>query len=327
MAWPQAPQPAPAATPASSLPIGALVTAGAAVLTFLFSFVRIAKTEAFGFDAGWSVWTVDDVPPGLFGVGTYIPLLALVAGGAALAGSVVAGLRGRTFGGFTVLQVQEIAAGGAALLWLGYLIGIVLGDAEMGLGLFLLFLGVVGVGAGTVLTAMEAGKASTPGAAPSAGGWAQPSSPVPPAADPGTWQQPVADPASGSWQQPAAPASGSWPAPPAPESGSWQQPAPPATWEQTVVHGQPAAPGGWQQPGPQPSDPYAPQPGSPGPVPEPGPLDPQPAPPVDPQPEPAPAPGILSDPGTQVIPGPPPVPPADGGTGYPPPPPAPPSNT
>ncbi|MGI8937139.1 MAG: hypothetical protein ACR2JF_02775 [Iamia sp.] len=305
------------------------MTAAAGILTFPFSFVRIAKVDVgpFGSDLGWSVWTVNNVNPGLFGIGTFIPLFALVAGGAALAASFAKGMSSKSFGGFSLLQVQQVAAVMAFLLWFGYLVGIVLGDADMGLGLFLLFLGTAGVLAGTVLTTLDARKAGAPAVGPP---------PAAPPSDPGQWQQQqqqqqqqaAAQPDQGQWQQ-QQPDPGQWQQPAAqPDPGQWQQQSPPAgQWQPDPA----APPPGSAPAGPQPWNPPAPAPAPPGPQPEPGPLDPQPAPP---QPMPGPAPageqggGGLVDPGTQVIPGPPPAPPepeseapSDGG-GFPEPPPS-----
>ncbi len=329
MAWPHQAQTAPSTS--SSPPLGAIVTAAAGILTFPFSFVRIAKVGVgpFGSDLGWSVWTVNNVNPGLFGIGTFIPLFALVAGGAALAASFAKGMSSKSFGGFSLLQVQQVAAVMAFLLWFGYLVGIVLGDADMGLGLFLLFLGTAGVLAGTVLTTLDARKAGAPAVGPP---------PAAPPSDPGQWQQQqqqqqqqaAAQPDQGQWQQQAAqPAPAQWQQPAAqPDQGQWQQQSPPAgQWQPDPA----APPPGSAPAGPQPWNPPAPAPAPPGPQPEPGPLDPQPAPP---QPMPGPAPareqggGGLVDPGTPVIPGPPPAPPepeseapSDGG-GFPEPPPS-----
>jgi hypothetical protein len=301
-------------------------------LTFLFSFVQIIKADSDFSDVGYSVWTTD---PGFFGIGTWIPLFALLAAAAALARGFVKGLADKEVAGFGLLQVQLAAVAFAVLLWLGYMVNILLSDnVTFGLGAFLLFLGLAGVAAGTVLSVMDLKKGTTTGISTAPGGppsgqWG----PTPPPDPSGQWPQP----APGQQPQPA-PGQGQWPQPPAPPppdpGGQWPQPPPPA-WDpnapaapgqwQPDPAGAPAppqqawspSPGGpeqaWQPPTPGASDPFAPQPAPPGPVPEPGPLDPQPAPPIGPQPEPGPAPagGGLFDPGTQVIPGPPPAPPSD----------------
>ncbi|WCO67450.1 hypothetical protein PO878_01795 [Iamia majanohamensis] len=350
MAWPQPAQPAPAAKGAP--PIGPIVTAAAGVLTFLFSFVQIYKIDAFGEEVGWSVWTTD-FAPGLFGVGTWIPLFALLAGALALLRAFGgAGMAERRLAGFSLLQVQLVALVFAVLLWLGYLVSILLSgdlfgetDTQLGLGMLLLFLGLAGGVAGTVLDLLPA----KTGAAPAT--WPGQGAPQAPGTPQGQWPQPTPAPPSGQWQpgadqadpgpwaQPTpAPPSGQWQAAPPADPGQWQQPAPPPApgqWEQPAPP-PPPVPGQWQPdpaaPAPGAADPQpwspgpAPAPAPPGPQPEPGPLDPQPAPP---QPSPAPATGggALIDPGTQVIPGPPPAPPsddpaaADAPTAAPPPPP------
>lgn len=363
MAWPQEAHPAP--TNKAGPPIGAIVTAAAGFLTFVFSFVQIAKFDVGfgGGDVGWSVWTVDNVGPGLFGVGTYIPLFALIAAAAALAGAFAKGLAGKAIGGFTLGQIQLVAATFAFLLWLGYLVNVLLGEADPGLGLLLLFIGTAGVLAGTVLTMLDARKAgvATAPAHPVAGtapSWPQPApqaeqpqwnqpapqaeqpqwaAPAPPQPEQPQWAAPA--PPQPQWNQPSAPQAAEqpqWAAPAPPQPEQWNQPAAPGqwqpdpsggataappAWENTVVHGQPGAPGAdpgqWPQPVASPTEPqpWQPAPAPPGPQPDPGPgpLDPQPAPPIGPQPEPAPAvdQGGLFDSGTQVIPGPPPAPPAD----------------
>lgn len=315
MAWPQAPQPAPAPSqsPGSSLPLGPLVTAVAGLLTFIFSFVQIVKTDSGFDDIGRSVWTTD---PGFFGIGTWIPVLGVVAAAAAAVGTFAKGLGAKQVGGFGLLQVQVVAVVFAVLLWLGYMVNILLSDfVTFGLGAFLLFIGLLGLVAGTGLSLLDQRRATTAGLRASPGGppsgqWGPPSGPQPHSA-PQPTPPPQPDPAQ--WQQPAAPAPGQWQPDPA-------APPPPPTWAPPPGPAQ-----AWQPPA-APSDPYQPQPGPPGPVPEPGPLDPQPAPPG---PQPGPPGGALVDPGTQVIPGPPPAPPADdpddGGPGALPP--IPPSNT
>lgn len=346
MAWPQSPQPAPAPprSSGSSLPLGPLVTAAAGFLTFIFSFVQIAKVDDF--DTGWSVWTMG-FPPGLFGVGTLIPFFALVAAAIALARAVAKGLADTQVLGFSLLQLQLVATFFAVVLWLGYLISVLTaggGDFDVdfapGLGLLLLFLGLAGLVAGAVLSLMDQKRATTTGMAsapdgPPSGQWGPPTGPPPhsapqpqpqqwpqptpppaPQPDPAQWQQPAAPPPPPQWQQPGAPAPGQWQ--PDPAGGQPQPPPQQQTW------GPPPGPEQAWQPPAAPSDPYQPQPAPPGPVPEPGPLDPQPAPPTGPQP----AGGALIDPGTEVIPGPPPAPPAEdqdqGQGGLPP---IPPSNT
>ncbi len=369
MAWPQAPQPAPAPTSpgaGAGLPLGALVTAGAAFLTFLFSFVQIVKADSDFVDIGWSVWTTQ---PGFFGVGTWIPLFALIAGAAALARSFVPTLADKQVAGFGLLQVQLATTAAAVLLWLGYMVSILLSDdTAFGLGAFLLFLGLAGVVAGTVLGVMDLKKGTTSSIrssqGPPSGQWPAPGTPAPS----GQWPQPTPPPPGAGAQphqwSPGQPAPGGYPGTPAP--GQYPgTPAPgapaPGGYPGAPAPGGPAAPGQWQPDpsappppswnpppgaGPQASwsapaasdpggpAPYpAPAPAPPGPSPEPGPLDPQPAPPIDPGPGPAPAPagggGGLFDPGTEVIPGPPPAPPAADHVGGGPDarPPLPPSNT
>lgn len=298
MAWPQAPQPAPApqpaAAPGSSLDVGALITLAGAVLTFLFSFVRIYKADGFGGETGWSVWTTD-FAPGLFGVGTWIPFFALVAGALAAA-RAFAGMGDKEVLGFKVIQLQLVAVVFAVLLWLGYLISILFagdsfGDVELGGGMFLLFISLA-------LTAGGTGFSMMGGKLPSGGGA--------PAAAPGQWPAPTPPPAPGGpFPQPGA----GYPAPP----GAAPAPPPvaPDAWNQA-----PAAPQPYQPPAPA-----APQPGQWQPDPAGG-YPPPAAPPQ--QPPPPPQGGALIDPGTQVIPGPPPAPPADDpNAGYPPPPPPP----
>ena len=272
---------APAQGGGSSLPIGALITGGSALLTLLFSFVRIVKVD-FGFgDSGVSVWTTDF---GLFGVGTWMPLLALVAGALALVRGFVQGFDGRSIGTFTPLQLQMVAALVPVLVWIGYLINIVMADGlDFGLGMLLLFVGLAGVVAGTVFDVVQTGvikpMAGVPGA-PGPGAW--------PGGDP-TGGTPA--PASGTWQtQGQAPAQGTPAPPPAPAGGDWTQ-------QPQAAPAPPPAPGGdWtQQPQAAPAPP-PPPPQAPAPPPAGGP----------------PAGGPLIDPGTQVIPGPPPAPPAPG---------------
>lgn len=258
MAWPQQAQPAPKA----ALPLGAIVTAVAGFLTFIFSFVQIAKVDVGfgGGDIGWSVWTVDNVGPGLFGVGTYIPLFALIAAGVALAGAFTKGLAGKTVGGFTLGQIQLVAAVFAFLLWLGYLVNIVLGEADPGLGLLLLFIGTAGVVGGTVLTMLDAKKAgvATAPAYPVAG--AAPSWPQSgPQAEQPQWNQPGPQAEQPQWQQPG----------PQAEQSQWNQPAP---------HADPAQ---WQQPGPQPEQPQWQQPAAPQQPEQPQWNQPAPAPPPE----------------------------------------------
>jgi len=361
VAWPQSPQPAPQPAPSggssTSLSIPSLVAAASGILTFFFSFVRIFKIESGGEDAGWSVWTTG-FAPGLFGVGTWIPLFALLAGAIALARSLVKGADSKRFAGFSLLQLQVVALAFAVLLWLGYLVSILAADGgelstfdfKYGLGMLLLFLGLAGLAAGTVLGMVEAKKASGSSGHPSSGEagpwqqsgqWQQPA-PAPQAQpDPGQWQQqapPPAQPDPGQWQQPAPPPDPAQWQQQQTDPGQWQQPAPvQPTWDQASgggaapgqwqpdpgapagpapVWSQPPsdAPGGdWQAPGQPAASPTEPQPWDPGPAP-PG---PQPEPgPLQPQPappvDPGPAPaGGLYDPGTQVIPGPPPAPPTD----------------
>lgn len=306
----------PASGGTVSLPVGALITGVAGILTLLFSFVRIFKVEAGSFDSGWSVWTTD-FAPGLFGVGTWIPVLALAAGVLALVRGFVKGFDDKSIGGFTPLQLQLVAAVVPVLIWGGYLISILFSnsgsiaggspDFEFGLGMLLLFIGLAGVLAGTVFDVVQTGlpkpTAGVPGA-PGPGTWPGGGDPAggTPAPTPGTWTSapaqgtPAPPPAAGEWapqpQAPSAPAPGEWSQPPAapaaPTPGDWtQQPgAAPA----------PPPPGDWtQQPQAAPAAP------------------PQAAPP--PAAPPAAAPeggGALIDPGTQVIPGPPPAPPAPG---------------
>lgn len=356
MAWPQAPQPAPApqppAGPKAALDVGALITAAGGVLTFLFSFVRIYKVEGFGDDVGWSVWTTDFVP-GLFGVGTWIPFFALVAGALALARAFL-GLGDKEILGFKVIQLQLVAAAFAVIQWLGFVISILFSgsgpvgtDVEFGLGTLLLFVGLALVAGGTVFSLMGGKMPAVGGAAPGSGQWPAPTPPPAPGTPapfpqpgPGSYGQPApgaapapppVDPAS--WNQPPPGAPAPPPPPPAPDAQQWQQPSaappPPAPgqWQPDPSGGAPVDPA-WPAPpsGPSASGPAQPQPQPPGPTPEPGPQDPQPAPPVDPG-EPARGGGALIDPGTQVIPGPPPAPPREeqppsGGL-----PPLPPSNT
>lgn len=317
MAWPQAPQPSP--TPATALPIGPIVTAAGGLLTFLFSFVQIMKADSDFSDVGLSVWTTD---PGFFGVGTWIPLFALLAAVVALARGFAKGLDQKEVGGFGLLQVQAAAALFAILLWLGYMVNILLADfVTFGLGAFLLFLGLAAVGAGTVLSVLDARKGTTTtisaSSGPPSGQWGAPTGPQPHSQPPGgQWPQPTPppppqhQPAPGQWPQPGAPV-------PPPPPGYPQAAAAPGQWQPDPAGAPswPPPPGpeqAWQPPaasdpgGPAPYP--APAPAPPGPAPEPGPLDPQPAPPVDPGGPPG---GALIDPGTQVIPGPPPAPPSD----------------
>lgn len=305
MAWPQGPQPAPAPQPAASgstLDLGAVITIVGGVLTLFFSFVRIYKVEAFGEDVGWSVWT-RGFSPGLFGVGTWIPFFALVA--AALAGArAFAGMGDKEVVGFKVIQLQLVAVAFAVIQWFGFVISILLNDSgdffdvdvKFGLGMFLLLIGL-GLTAGGTVFSMMGGKLPS-GGAPAGG------APVP-----GQWPAPTPPPGpAGPFPQPGA----GYPAPP----GAAPAPPPvdPNAWNQA-----PAAP---QQPYPQ--APVAPAPGQWQPDPAGGTPAPGSWPPQPQQPAPPPQGGALIDPGTQVIPGPPPAPPADDpGAGYPSPPPPP----
>ncbi|HEX7132112.1 MAG TPA: hypothetical protein VF228_06020 [Iamia sp.] len=289
MAWPQAPQPAPAppAAAGSSLPLGPIVTAAGGFLTFLFSFVQIVKADSEFSDTGFSVWTTD---PGFFGIGTWIPLFALLAGAAALARGFVKGLDDKQVAGFGILQVQLASVAFALLLWLGYMVNILLSDfVTFGLGAFLLFLGLAAVVAGTVLSVLDQSKGTTTGISTSPGGpvsgqWQAPAGPQPPPQQQGQWPQPTPPPAP-------QPAPQQWQ--PQPPPGPAVPPPPPQQWQQ------PAAPGQWQ---PDPAGPPPPPPPQQSWTPPPGPE----------QAPPPPAPGGgLHDPGTQVIPGPPPAPPPD----------------
>lgn len=356
MAWPQQPPPAqPPASPSgsgSNLSLPGLIAAVSGVLTFFFSFVRIFKVEEGGEDVGWSVWTTG-FAPGLFGVGTWIPLFALAAGGIALARALVNGIDDKRIVGFSLLQLQLVCLLFSALVWFGYLVSIIttsdqlfegIGiDYDYGLGILLLFIGLTGLAAGTVMDLLGIAPSLTtagspgapppqqPGPSPQTGQWQQP-----PAAASGQWQQAAAPAEQGQWQQAAAPPDqGQWQQPAAPpDQDQWQQPPVPShqsPWPQpSPEQGQwePPDPGRWQHAAPDPNQwqppgaqampeppaggteatgplPPAPAPAPPGPQPEPGPLDPQPAPP-----QPGPGPG-LHDSGTQVIPGPPPAPPTD----------------
>ena len=169
MAWPQQPpaqpnQPGSPPPAASTLSIPALIAGISGVLTFLFSFVQIVKIDNDFVDFGASVWTTDF---GLFGIGTWIPLFALVAGGAAMARTLAAGLDEREVAGFTLRQVQLVALLFAILVWLGYLVNAVLAEAlAPALGMFLLFIGLAGVTAGTAMDVLGVGgPASAAGAA------------------------------------------------------------------------------------------------------------------------------------------------------------------
>jgi len=269
VAWPPSPQPAPPAPPAPGrglvVPIPALVAGVSGLLTLLFSFVRIFKSDGPGPDVGWSVWTTD-FSPGLFGVGTWIPLLALAAGGIAVARALVPGAEGREVGGFTLLQLQLVCLAMAVLLWLGYAVSILASGGEnlggigvdFGLGMFLLALGLAGVAAGTVLGLVESRRQAA-GPNPATGPWPPPAGPGPgpggpmaPQADPGQWPQPAAAPDPGAWPQPAA-GPGQWHAPDPGPAPAWHQPGPPP--------GQAS----WPAPGPSP-DPWA-QEAAPGPWP------------------------------------------------------------
>lgn len=305
MAWPQAPQPAPAPpTAGSSLPVGPIVTAAGAFLTFLASFVRIYKVEAGGEDVGWSVWTTD-FTPGLFGVGTLIPFFALVAGAIALARAFAKGIDTKQLGGFTALQLQVVAAAFAVILWFGFLVSIVLADGGFaadiapGLGMLLLFITLAAVVAGTVLSVLGTRQGTGAASGPPPAQWGAPAGPAPHSAPPagGQWPAPTPPPPP----QPAP--QQQWPQP-QPPPGQWQQPAAPA-WDPNA----PAAPGQWQPgPGGAPAQqPWTPSPGGPEQAWQP------PAPGAPEQQPPSPAPpagGGLFDPGTEVIPGPPPAPPA-----------------
>lgn len=315
MTWPQPAQSPPGAK--SGPPLGALLTAGAGVLTFLLSFISIAEIGdgLFGDDGRWSVWNTDQF--GTFGVGTYIPLLALVAAGAALARAFAKGMADKEIAGVSLLHLQLLAGLVPFLLVLGYVVNVLVTEFEWRIGLPLLFITTAALAGGTIMSLLEAKKARDGSSSSSSGttSLAAPSGPPPG----GSWPSPtgaVAEPAQ--WQQPGPPpAPGQWQPPPPPPPGQWQQAGPP--------------PGQWAAPGPpfptaSEPQPWTPEPAPPsGPEPGPGPLDPQPAPPLDPQPEPSSGGGMF-DPGTQVIPGPPPAPPADP-LAAPPPPPVPPPNT
>lgn len=312
MTWPQPAQSSPSAK--SGPPLGALLTAGAGVLTFLLSFIAIAEGPGFFDDIRWSVWNTDTF--GAFGVGTYVPLLALIAAGVALARAFAKGMADKEILGVSLLHLQLLAGLMPFLLILGYMVNVAITDAEWAIGLPLLFITTAALAAGTIMSLLEAKKARDASSS-SSGGTTSLAAPSAPPPGGGSWPSPtgaVAQP--DQWQQPGPPqAPGQWQQPPPPPPGQWQQPGPPP--------GQWAAPG---QPFPTSSEPqpWSPEPAPPGPQPGPGPLDPQPAPPLDPQPEPSSGGGIF-DPGTQVIPGPPPAPPADPLAA--PPPPVPPPNT
>lgn len=300
MAWPQQPpqaaQPAPTGG-ANQLSPGSLVTAVSGLLTFFFSFVRIVKVDLPGDEIGWSVWTLD--PFGFFGIGTWIPLMALVAAGLALAAMLSKGLADRRFADFSVLQLQIVATAIAVMLTLGYLINTLVAggdnsfDVSPGLGLLLLIVGCIGLVVGVVLTMLERKKATAPGGF----GFGQPGGYPPQQPDPAQqWQQPAAP---GQAEQPAWQPPADLPPPPQQQPQQWQQPAapaPPPQWQQ------PAAPAPdqaqpWQPPAAAPA-----APAEPAPWPQPAPAEPAP---------PAPGGSALIDPGTQMIPGPPPAPPAD----------------
>lgn len=321
MAWPQSPQPAPAAPPPSppsaGFPLDGVITVISGALTFLFSFVRIVKLD--GADLGWSVWTTQ---VGFFGVGTWIPIFGLVATAIAMARWVAKGLDGKEIIGFRPAQLQLVASTFAFLLVIGYFVSILFsgGDFEADLtfggGAVLLLLSTIGLMAGSVLglgllggvPAMALGQpggqaaapgqpypgAPTPPPPPAGGQWpgadpyAAPAAPVPPAeAAPPAWDQTIAHgaPAPGTWDQgaPAAPAEPQWQQPAAPADAAWQAPAPPPVDPQWQQPAAPAPEPQWQQPGAP--DPQWQQPAADGG--EPAPWEPQPAPP-GPQPEPGP---------------------------------------
>ncbi len=343
MAWPQSPQPAPAPPPAApagdAFPLDGVVTVISGALTFLFSFVRIAKFD--GADIGWSVWTTS---LGLFGVGTWIPLFGLVAAGIAAARWVVKGIDDKEVLGFRAPQLQLVASTFAFLLVIGYFVSILFsgGDFEVDLsfggGSVLLLISTIGLMAGSVLglgvlegmptlggTDQAAppygagqpapGQPGAPTPPPPAGGqWAAsdpyaapaaPAAPVPPSGEPAppAWDQTIVHgaPAPGTWDQPAAPAPAppEWQQPDAPVDTAWQAPAPPPVDPQWQ---QPAAPADqqWSQP---PAEPQWQQPPAAGG--EPAPWEPQPAPP-GPQPEPGPLDPQPSPPAD-------PAPPSEGG--------------
>ncbi len=280
MAWPQGsppppPPPGPQPPPAGSkpLPLGGLVAGASGVLTFLFSFVQIMKPDGdFGID-GVSVWTTN---AGLFGVGTWIPLFALLAGVVALARAFSPDLDSKQALGFGPLQVQIAALVFAFLLWLGYMVNIALSDfVAFGLGAFLLLVGLVGVAAGTGLSIAgdKAGAPTAPMPNPADHQW-------PPPPPPESWQQgpagaPGAPPAPGQWQPgPAAPVP---PPPPAPGQAPGQPTPPPGPFpEPPPAQAPPAppAPGGGAliDPGTQviPGPPPAPPPDDRNPPPPPG---------------------------------------------------------
>jgi len=183
-----------------ALPLGPVVTAAGAFITFVASFVQIVKADSDVVDLGWSVWTTE---PGFFGVGTWIPVFALLAAAAALARAFARGLDQKQVLGFGLLQVQVAAVAFAVLLWLGYVVNAVLSDdTALGLGALLLVVGLAAVAAGTVLSILHAQKATTTaiGASggPPAGAWGAPTGPQPHSVPPagGPWPQPT---------QPAAP--------------------------------------------------------------------------------------------------------------------------
>lgn len=316
MTWPQTASSPPSA--GSSPPLGALLTAGAGLLTFLLSFIPVAEFDVpgLGDDPRWSLWSTDTF--GAFGVGTYIPLFALIAAGVALARAFAKGLADKEVAGISLLHLQLLAGILPFLLVLGYMVNVLVTDAEWVVGLPLLFISTAALAAGTILSLRDAKKGAGAASSSASGGptsvgtgppgpppgasWPEPSGA---GAGAGGGQWPPPQPAPGQWQPPPPPAPGQWqPAPPPPPApGQWPPPQPP--------------PGQWSapaQPYPAASDPqpWSPEPAPPMPQPEPGPLDPQPAPPLDPQPAPARgADGGMIDPGTQVIPGPPPTPPSD----------------
>ena len=231
MAWPQAPapQPAPPSGGAGAVPIPAILTAVGGVLTFLFSFVRIVRVDESVVDTGWSVWTTD-FTPGLFGVGTWIPFFALVAAGIAVARIAVKGLDDKEILGFRPAQLQLVAVVFAVLIWLGYVISILFAggglfnsvDFKFGLGIVLLFLGLLLTAAGTVMGLLAPSAAAAVGAGTSGSVWG--AAPTPP--PPGEWQPP-ADPgaaAQAQWEQPA---------PGTAETGQWQPPPDPGAAQQS----------------------------------------------------------------------------------------------
>lgn len=328
MAWPQAPAPQPAAAPgrSSTNSLAPILTAVGGVLTFLFSFVQIFRVDAI--DAGWSVWTTG-FAPGLFGVGTWIPIFALVAAGIALARMLVVGLDDKEVLGFRPAQLQLVAVAFAVLLWFGYVVSILFsdtdggGDIQLGLGILLLFVSLAITTAGTVLGLMptaSSGSSLGAPAPPPAGQWqatpdaaaawvapagVDPGGPTASTGDPArpvdTWQPPppFAPPAAPSWTPAAAPdaptAPGAWdPAtaaiPPAP-------PAPPAPpWEPPPAPGSPPA---WEPPSQRPPEPSAPQPWEqPPPAPAPPSWE-QPAPAAPQRPPDQPWPGSPSQPWEQ----------------------------